>query len=59
MIWSFEPLGYYFGILVKPFEINLILMGLVVVWFFVLRTIWRANIFDRFLGLDEQPDEER
>lgn len=56
IIWSYQPLGYYFGILVKPFEINLILMGLVIVWFFILRTIWRANFFERFLGLDKIDD---
>lgn len=52
IIWSFDPLGYYFGILVKPLPINLILLSLVIVWFFVVRTIWRARLFERFLGLD-------
>ena len=51
MIWSFDPLGYYFGILVKPLPINLLLMGVVVVWFFLIRTIWRTRLFERFLGL--------
>ena len=52
IIWSFGPLGYYFGILVKPFLINLILMALVAVWFFLVRAVWRAGLFERFLGLD-------
>ncbi len=51
VIWSFDPLGYYFGILVKPLPINLLLMGVVVVWFFLIRTIWRTRLFERFLGL--------
>jgi hypothetical protein len=53
IIWSFDPLGYYFGILVKPFFINLLLMVLVFLWFFIVRTIWRADLFTRFLGLDK------
>jgi cation-transporting P-type ATPase E len=52
IIWSYDPLGYYFGILVKPFMITMLLLGLVVVWFFVMRTIWRIRLFERFLGLD-------
>jgi len=51
IIWSFDPLGYYFGILVKPLPINLLLMGVVVVWFFLVRTVWRTRLFERFLGL--------
>lgn len=51
-IWSYDPLGYYFGILVKPFFINLILMSVVVVWFFLVRTIWRLRLFERFFGFD-------
>jgi cation-transporting ATPase E len=51
IIWSYDPLGYYFGILVKPFTINAVIMVLVIVWFFLVRAIWRANLFERFLGL--------
>ena len=51
VIWSFDPLGYYFGILVKPLPINLLLMGVVVIWFFLMRTIWRIRLFERFLGI--------
>ena len=53
IIWSYDPLGYYFGILVKPFVINSIIMGVVVIWFFIMRTVWRARLFERFLGLDK------
>ena len=58
IIWSFGPLGYYFGILVKPFLINLILMALVFVWFFLVRAIWRANLLERFLGLAKVGDAD-
>ncbi len=51
IIWSYDPLGAYFGILVKPFFISAIIMGVVVVWFFVVRTVWRLQLFERFLGL--------
>ena len=53
IIWSVSPLGYYFGIFVKPFLINLGLMGLVIVWFFLVRAVWRANLLERFLGLNQ------
>jgi cation-transporting ATPase E len=51
IIWSYDPLGNYFGILVKPFFISAIIMGVVVVWFFIVRTVWRLQLFERFLGL--------
>ena len=53
IIWSVPPLGYYFGVLVKPFSITMSIMGVVAVWFFLVRAIWRANLFDRFLGLED------
>ena len=53
IIWAIPSLGYFFGILVKPFLITSIILGVVVIWFFMMRAIWRANLFDRFLGLDE------
>ncbi|MCB0163358.1 MAG: HAD-IC family P-type ATPase, partial [Anaerolineae bacterium] len=50
----FEPLlGSYFGILHKPSGTYFGILGLVVVWFFLIRTVWRAQIFERFLGLDK------
>lgn len=53
IIWSVAPLGYYFGVLIKPFFITAIIMGIVAVWFFIVRAIWRANLFERFLGLNK------
>jgi hypothetical protein len=55
MIWWVPPLGYYFGILVKPFSITSSILGVVVIWFFLIRAIWRANLFERFLGLNNSP----
>lgn len=51
VIWSYDPLGNYFGILVKPFIISAMIMGVVIVWFFIVRTVWRLHLFERFLGL--------
>lgn len=51
-IWSFDPLGNYFGILLKPAPVIARVLACVVFWFFILRTIWRARLFERFLGLD-------
>jgi cation-transporting ATPase E len=51
IIWSVGPLGYYFGILVKPLPIIALIMGLVVIWFFLMRTVWRLHLFERFLGM--------
>src|ERR671933_717009 len=52
IIWSYAPLGYYFGILVKPLPVQAVILGLVVIWFFIMRTIWRLHLFERFLGVD-------
>ncbi len=52
VIWSVGPLGYYFGILVKPPPVIAGIMGLVVVWFFLMRAVWRTRLFERFLGVD-------
>ncbi|HEX9921729.1 MAG TPA: hypothetical protein VGD99_03625 [Anaerolineae bacterium] len=52
IIWWVPSLGYYFGILVKPFSITSLILVVVVVWFFLIRAIWRANLFERFLGLE-------
>lgn len=53
IIWTVPSLGYFFGILIKPEEVTLTILGVVVVWFFLMRTVWRANLFERFLGLDK------
>lgn len=52
VIWSVGPLGYYFGILVKPPPVIAGIMGLVVVWFFLMRAVWRTRLFERFLDVD-------
>lgn len=57
VIWSYDPLGNYFGILVKPFMISGMIMLVVILWFFIMRTIWRLQLFERFLGL--MPADER
>ncbi|HEY0604800.1 MAG TPA: HAD-IC family P-type ATPase [Herpetosiphonaceae bacterium] len=59
VIWSYDPLGNYFGILVKPFIISGQIMLVVFVWFFVMRTIWRMQLFERFLGLLPAGDRQR
>ncbi len=52
-VWSVDPIGYYFGVLTKPWFIIAAIMGAVAVWFFLVRAIWRANLLDRFLGLNQ------
>jgi hypothetical protein len=37
---------------VKENDEQTIILGVVVVWFFLIRAIWRTNLFERFLGLD-------
>lgn len=53
LIWTIPSLGYFFGILAKPPTVTFIILGAVVVWFFLMRAIWRANLFERFLGLEQ------
>ena len=53
IVWTVDPLGYYFGVLVKPWFITAAIMGAVAVWFFLVRAIWRASLLDRFLGLNQ------
>jgi hypothetical protein len=52
LVWSVDPIGYYFGVLEKPWFVIAAIMGAVAVWFFLIRAIWRANLLDRFLGLN-------
>ena len=53
LVWAVDPLGYYFGILTKPWFVIAAMMGAVAVWFFVVRAIWRANLLERILGLND------
>jgi cation-transporting ATPase E len=46
-----EKVGAYFGLLEKPEEVYLRILAFVVVWFFLIRFIWRQRLFERFLGL--------
>lgn len=51
-LFYFVPsIGSYFGLLEKPEHVYLRILVLVVVWFFIMRTIWRRRLFERFLGL--------
>jgi cation-transporting ATPase E len=51
-IFYFIPsIGTYFGLLEKPPTIYLRILAFVVVWFFLIRTVWRRHLFERFLGL--------
>ncbi|MCB0211386.1 MAG: HAD-IC family P-type ATPase, partial [Anaerolineae bacterium] len=43
-------LGSYFGILWKPLPTYFGIIGLAVIWFFLIRATWRMHIFERFLG---------
>jgi cation-transporting P-type ATPase E len=52
LIHYVQPIGVYFGIITKPEGIYLMILGLVVVWFFVIRAAWRWRLFERLLGLD-------
>jgi cation-transporting ATPase E len=51
-IFYFIPtIGAYFGLLEKPPTIYLYILGFIVVWFFLIRFIWRQQLLERFLGL--------
>jgi cation-transporting ATPase E len=51
IVWSVDPIGYYFGVLEKPWFVIAAIMGAVAAWFFLIRAVWRANLLERFLGL--------
>jgi cation-transporting ATPase E len=59
IIWSVDPIGRYFGILLKPLPVIAQILGVVVVWFFVVRAIWRVRLFERFLGLYTKPRRDQ
>lgn len=51
-VFYFVPLiGTYFGLLEKPPDVYLRILGFVVVWFFLIRFVWRWHLLERFLGL--------
>ncbi len=47
-----DPLRNFFQIARLPLTDYLLIAASVVVWAVLLRWIWRANVFDRFLGLE-------
>ncbi|MGB1250050.1 MAG: HAD-IC family P-type ATPase, partial [Candidatus Promineifilaceae bacterium] len=52
IVYNIETLGSYFGILSKPWRVDIMIVVLTVVWFFAVRTIWRANLLNRALGVE-------
>jgi cation-transporting ATPase E len=51
LLYFIPSLGAYFGLLEKPITIYLYILGFVVVWFFLIRFVWRRQLLERFLGL--------
>lgn len=51
ILYFIPTAGAYFGLLEKPEEIYLGILGLVVLWFFLIRCVWRQRLLERFLGL--------
>lgn len=51
VLYFVPSIGAYFGLLEKPPMVYLRILAFVVVWFFLIRTIWRQHFFERFLGL--------
>ncbi len=51
VIYRVPVLGNYFGILHKREDHFWAIMGLVAIWFLLIRSIWRARLFERFLDL--------
>ncbi|MFN8444666.1 MAG: HAD-IC family P-type ATPase [Caldilineaceae bacterium] len=52
LVYIVPSIGTYFGLLEKPFYVYAAILGAVVVWMFIIRTIWRSHLFERFLGLE-------
>jgi cation-transporting ATPase E len=50
-----QPIGVYFGIITKPERIYLLILALVVLWFFLIRAVWRWRLLERLLGIDAAP----
>lgn len=55
VIYLVPTIGAYFGLLEKPWPIYWRILALVVVWMFIIRTIWRQQLLERFLGLSTAP----
>lgn len=54
-VFYFVPsIGAYFGLLEKPDDVYLRILALVVVWFFLIRAIWRYHLLERFFGVESE-----
>lgn len=51
-MYRIPPVGNYFGLLHKPNSLYMMTMAMVIVWFFLIRAVWRARLFERFLDLE-------
>ena len=56
VIYLVPTIGAYFGLLEKPWPIYGRILALVVVWLFIIRSIWRHHLFERFLGLSSEAE---
>ncbi len=52
VLYFVPAIGTYFGLLEKPLHIYAGILGLVVIWMFLIRTIWRNRLLERFLGME-------
>jgi len=52
VIYFVPTIGSYFGLLSKPLRVYLGIFALSMIWMFLIRTIWRQHLFERFLGLE-------
>ncbi|MEZ4870539.1 MAG: HAD-IC family P-type ATPase [Caldilineaceae bacterium] len=52
IIYFVPVIGAYFGLLRKPMYVYWGVLGLALLWFLIIRTIWRLRLFERFLGLE-------
>lgn len=51
ILYFVPSIGTYWGLLEKPAVVYLRILGFVVVWFFLIRFVWRQQLLERFLGL--------
>jgi cation-transporting ATPase E len=55
ILYFVPSVGAYFGLLEKPSGVYLRILAFVVVWFFLIRFVWRRHLLERFLGLPSEP----
>lgn len=51
IVIMWEPLGTYFGLVAIPPQFLLMIWGLVLLWAWLLRTLWRSHWLERLLGI--------